>query len=228
LRGNYAGIQNSDEIFPAGTGRVSTNAQQSAGTAYRPGTSSSRGWDLDSLLFDSKGNLNVTGPLGTDRPHSLKLYGSYFFPFGTEVGAFFLAQSGVPISTFVQDSNQIPLFVNGRGDLGRAPVWNKTDLMIAHEVKLGETKRLRFEFNADNLFNQKTAEYVYNFYNRFRTAGSLIQLGNVNLFDGYDYQALLAKTTDASKSYGAKDPRFGMFDNFRNGFSGRAGVKFTF
>ena len=28
----------------------------------------------------------------------------------------------------------------------------------------------RFEFNAENLFNQKTAEYIYNFYNRFRTA----------------------------------------------------------
>ena len=105
-------------------------------------------------------------------------------PFGTEIGGFFLAQSGIPMSTTVQDVNQIPLFVNGRGDLGRTPFYNRTDLLIAHEVKLGETKRLRFEFNAQNLFNQKTAEYIYNYYNRFRTAGSLLNLRNVNLFNG--------------------------------------------
>jgi hypothetical protein len=236
LRGNYAGIQNSDEIFPAGTGRVSTNSQQSAGTAFRPGTSSSRAWDLDSYLFDSHGNLNVTGPLGTDRPHTMKLYGSYFMPFGTEIGAFFLAQSGIPVSTTVQDVNQIPLFVNGRGDLGRSPVYSRTDLLLAHEVKLGETKRLRFEFNAQNLFNQKTAEYIYNYYNRFRTAGSLLNLRNVNLFNGYDWQSPLNGTAasgipvppDVLKSTGAKDPRFGKEDNFRDGFIGRIGVKFTF
>ena len=106
--------------FPGGTGRVSTNSQQSAGTAYRPGTSSSRAWDLDST-FRFPGQPERDRALGTDRPHTLKLYGSYFLPFGTEIGAFFLAQSGVPMSTLVQDVNQIPLFVNGRGDLGRAP-----------------------------------------------------------------------------------------------------------
>lgn len=232
LRGNYAGLQNSDEIFPGGTGRVSTNSQQISGTAARPGTSASRAYDLDTYLFDSKGHLSVDGPLGTDRPNTFKLYGSYFQPWGkfgtTDIGGFFVAQSGVPISTWVQDINQIPLFVNGRGDLGRSPFYNSTDLVIGHEIKLSESKRLRFEFNATNVFNQKTAEYVYTFYNRFRVRSSLINLSSVNLFEGYDWQALLAQTPDASKPYGAKDPRFGYDDNFRDGFSGRIGVKFTF
>ena len=232
LRGNYAGLQNSDEVNPSGTGRVSATTQQTAGTAYRPGTSASRAWDLDTYLFDSKGNLNVTGPLGTDRPHSFKAYGSYLVPMGrfgtTEVGGYFLAQSGVPLSTLVQDINQIPLFVNGRGDLGRTPVWNKTDLVIGHEFHIGETKRLRFEFNADNLFNQKTSQLTYSFYNRYRQRSSLINLANVNLFNGYDWQALLAGTPDAKLPITAKDPRFGMADNFRDGFAGRVGVKYTF
>ena len=166
----------------------------------------------------------------------MKLYGSYFMPFGTEIGAFFLAQSGIPVSTTVQDVNHIPLFVNGRGDLGRSPVYSRTDLLLAHEVKFGETKRLRFEFNAQNLFNQKTAEYIYNYYNRFRTAGSLINLRNVNLFNGYDWQSPLNGTRSighsgspgCSEVHGAKDPRFGKEDNFRDGFIGRIGVKFTF
>ena len=109
-------------------------------------------------------------------------------------------------------------------------------MLIAHEVKFGETKRLRFEFNAQNLFNQKTAEYIYNYYNRFRTAGSLINLRNVNLFNGYDWQSPLNGTAasgipvppDVLKPTGAKDPRFGKEDNFRDGFIGRIGVKFTF
>jgi hypothetical protein len=228
LRGNYAGLANSDEIFPEGTNRVSVPSQQSTGNSYRSGTSASRAWDLESLLFDSRGNFDPQGALATDRPHSLKLFGSYFAPWGTEVGGFFLAQSGTPISTLVQDIYQIPMFVNGRGDLGRTPVWNRTDLVIAQEFSLGEQKRLRFEFNAENLFNQKTAAYKYTFLNRFRTRGSLINLTNVNLYDGYDYNALIAQTADAKLATGAIDPRFGMEDNFRPGFAGRFGVKFTF
>jgi hypothetical protein len=229
LRGNYAGLANSDEIFPEGTNRVSGGwTQQSAGNIWRPGTSASRGWDLESVLFDSKGNLDVDGPLQTDRPHSLKLFGTYFAPWGTEIGGFFLAQSGTPISTWVQDIYSIPMFVNGRGDLGRTPVWSKTDLLIAHEIRMGEEKRLRFEFNADNVFNQKTSAFTYNFLNRFRIRGSLINLTNVNLFNGYDYNALIAATADARLATGALDPRFGFADNFRPGFAGRFGVKFIF
>jgi hypothetical protein len=226
LRGNYAGLSNSDEIFPEGTARVSVPSQQSTGNAYRPGTSASRAWDLESLLFDAHGTFDPQGPLQTDRPHSFKAFGSYFTPWGTEIGGFFLAQSGTPISTWVQDIYQIPIFVNGRGDLGRTPVWNRTDLVIAHEFKITESQRFRIEFNAENLFNQKTSAFTYNFLNRFRTRGSLINLTNVNLYEGYDYNALIARTADAARPTGAIDPRFGYADNFRTGFAGRLGLKY--
>jgi hypothetical protein len=231
LRGNYGGLANSDEIFPGGTGRVSGGAQQLAGTPTRFGTAAGRAWDLDSLLFDSRGNFDVRGPLGTDRPHTFKAYGSYFARWGTEIGGFFIAQSGVPISTWVQDNHNIPIFVNGRGDMGRAPVFNRTDLVVAQEFKMGERQRFRIEFNAENLFNQKTAEYIYNFYNRFRTAGSFVNLSTVNLRNGWDYESMLRNPTftpDAGRPQTAFDPRYGFQDNFRTGFIGRLGLKYTF
>ena len=94
--------------------------------------------------------------------------------------------------------------------------------------KLGETKRLRFEFNAENLFNQKTAEYIYNYLQPVPNCGSLLNLRNVNLFNGYDWQSPLNGTAasgipvppDVLKAIGAKDPRFGKEDNFRDGFVG--------
>ena len=75
-----------------------------------------RAWDLDELLWDSHGNLDVLGRLATDRPHVVKLYGAYEFPFGTQVGAFFYGGSGTPISTYVTSTNGADIFVEGRGD----------------------------------------------------------------------------------------------------------------
>ena len=99
---------------------------------------SSRAWDLDSYLFDSHGNLNVTGPLGTDRPHTVKLYGSYFMPVRYGSRRLLPGPKRRSDEHYRAGRNQIPLFVNGRGDLGRAPVFNRTDLLLAHEVKLGK------------------------------------------------------------------------------------------
>ena len=51
-----------------------------------------------------------------------KFYGSYRLPFGTQVGGFFYAGSGTPMSTVVNTTNTIPVLVNGRGDMGRTPL----------------------------------------------------------------------------------------------------------
>jgi hypothetical protein len=39
-----------------------------------------------------------------------------------------------------------------RSDMGGTDPLYQTDLVIAHEVKFGETKRLRFDANVINLF----------------------------------------------------------------------------
>jgi hypothetical protein len=231
LWGDYAGLQNSDEVLPGGTGLVFTGTQQITGTTYRPGSSATRAYDLDYYMWDAKGNLDVTGRLASDRPHVVKLYGSYSLPSkvgSTELGGFFNISSGTPISTLVQDVQNIPIYVNGRGDLGRTPVLSQTDLLVAHEVSVAEGKRLRFEFNAQNLFNQKTSRLIYTYYNRYRTRSSGMTLFNVDYRKGYDYKALVAASPDAAKSTGAIDPRFMKQDNFNTGFIGRFGVKFVF
>lgn len=48
--------------------------------------------------------------------------------FGSEVGLFFYAGSATPLTTYVATTNQIPVMVEGRGDMGRTPFLTKTDL----------------------------------------------------------------------------------------------------
>jgi len=227
LWGNYSGLQNTDEILPASTYRGYLGSQSSFTQGYRPGSSATRAWDLDYYCWDAQGNLDVTGRMGADRPHVLKLYGSYTLPKTlprgtTTLGVIFRAASGVPVSTLVQDNHNIPLFVNGRGDLGRTPIMNNTDLTAMHEFKVAEGKALRIEFNLQNLFNQRISQYTFSYVNRYRTASKGIVLGKVDLREGYDWEDMLSNITDAY------DPRFGKDDNISSGFAGRMGIKFVF
>ena len=228
LYGNYAGLASSDEITTPTTGVSVASSQQQSGTISRSGGNVNRAWDLDELLWDSKGNLDVLGRLATDRPHVLKLYGAYDLPFGTQVGAFLYAGSGTPITTYVNTVNQIPVMVEGRGDLGRTPFYNRTDLLLSHSVAAGGTKRLRLELNILNLFNQKTERHTFNYLNKGAGAArgsAAIDLSNVNLANGYDYRALIAATPDGASAY---DVRYGMADLFEEGTRAYATVRFEF
>jgi hypothetical protein len=235
LYGNYAGIANSDEITSPSTGVASSTAQQQGGSISRQGGNANRSWDLDEILFDSRGNLDQVGRLATDRPHVFKLYGNKELNWkdsqSTNIGLLFYAGSGTPLTTQVYTVNQVPVFVNGRGDMGRTPFLTQTDLMIFHDVKFGETKRLRFEANALNVFNQKTARSRFMWLNRGAGGaqqGSAISLANVDLFRGFDYNAMLSRTADQLSGRGAYDPRYGLSDIFNTGFQGRLGIKFIF
>jgi len=235
LYGNYPGLVNTDEVtYP---GRVSVGAQEGFGQRTRPGTAASRAFDFDQILFDSHGNVGVDGVLPTDRPHNVKLYGSYLLKTNTNVGVNFRASSGTPRTETVQSSLQAPLMVEGRGNLGRTPFFTQTDLLISQAVTLG-SKRLTFELNILNLFNQKTALHYFDNLNRIaangrRLASSGLNLSNVDLLKGYDYLAILATTPDAQKPASApvsgyKDPRYGMADMFNPGFDARLGIRFSF
>ncbi|MDQ6698854.1 MAG: hypothetical protein M3Z36_01560, partial [Acidobacteriota bacterium] len=140
LYGNYSGLANSDE-----SGRSD------------PGVS--RAFDLPYYYFDASGSQkNVLGRLGTDRPHTFKLFGAYELktPLGsTTFGLNQIAFSGTPDSTSVIYLSA-PTYPNGRADLGRTPFYTQTDLAIHHTVKLSERTQLRFEGDARNLFNQST------------------------------------------------------------------------
>jgi len=173
----------------------------------------------------------VRGRLATDRPHVAKLYGAYQFNFGTQVGAFFYGGSGTPITTQVIALDAYAPMVNGRGDMGRTPVLTRTDLLVSHEFNLADRKRVRFELNLQNLFNQKTTTHIFNYLNKGAPAGSsakaanAIDLSHTNLAAGYDYNALILQTLEGRNSY---DPRYGMDDLFQPGLQGQFSVKFIF
>jgi hypothetical protein len=137
LFGNWSGLANSDEA-----GRSQPNV--------------SRAFDLTPGNFDANGK-NVYGRLATDRPHQFKLFANYLL--NTRAGATTfsvsqLAFSGTPLSsevTFI-----VPVFYNGRGDLGRTPWLTQTDVLLAHRISLNERVALKFDANITNLFNQAT------------------------------------------------------------------------
>src|SRR5262249_41192157 len=136
-----------------------------------------------------------------------------------------------PQSTYVNTVNQIPMFVEGRGNMGRSPVRSQTDLNVQHTFRIGEKQRLILEMNMLNLFNQKTALYIFNNPNRGTGTAqpdSSINLSNVDLFQGFDYRAMINNTTDQKSGRGAFDPRYGQNALFNPGFSGRLGIKFQF
>ena len=239
LYGNYAGLASSDEITTPTTGGSSATAQQQAGSIARPGGNTNRAWDSDELLWDSRGNVGLLGRLATDRPHVVKLYGAYDFSFGTQVGAFFYGGSGTPVYTYVTSTHSADLFVEGREGFyedgqviqgKRTPNLYRTDLLLSHEVGLSGLKRLRFELNVLNLFNQQTARHIFNYLNKGAIIpdrqSSFIDLANVDLSQGYDYLALINATTDGAAQ--AYDPRYGKGDLFEPGRRAYATVKFMF
>ena len=229
LYGNYAGLASSDEVRTPTSGSSFGTAQQQSGTVARQGSNVNRAWDIDEILWDSHGTLDVLGNLATDRPHVVKAYGAYQFPMGTQVGLNFYAGSGTPITTYVNSSHQSEIMVEGRGDMGRSDVLSLTDLLVSHELALRGSQRLRFELNVLNLFNQKTSRHLFNFLNRGSGAArqaSALDLTFVDLRNGYDYRRLLETTTvDGRNSY---DPRYGQDDLFNDGMQGQFLVKFIF
>jgi hypothetical protein len=231
LYGNYAGLSNTDEVTTPTTGISSGTSQQQTGTTVRSGSNASAAWDVDEILWDSHGNLNPEGLLATDRPHQIKLYGAYTFPFGTQVGLFQYAASGTPITTYVIAQDGYTPFVNGRGDMGRTPFLMRTDLLLSHNVKLSSKQSVRIELNVINLFNQETATHIFNFLNKGAPGESsvisadAIDLSQVNLAKGYDYNALILASPNGASAY---DPRYGMPDLFQPGRQGQLSLRYSF
>ncbi len=233
LWGNYSGIGSSDEITTPTTGNTAATSQQQGGSIARPGTNVSRAWDLDELEWDAYGHNDVLGRLATDRPHVLKVYGSYQAPFGTQVGAFFYGGSGTPVTTYVMSTNTsggVGSMVEGRGNLGRTPALTRTDLLVSQELAVMGTKKMRFELNVLNLFNQQTTRHIFNGLNRGSGAGgarpsAAMDLSGTDLTKGYDYNALILRSPEGA---GAYDPRYKQADLFEQGTRAYATIKFLF
>jgi hypothetical protein len=163
LYGNYSGLASSDEV-----GRTS------------PGVN--RFFDLPFAGFATNGRPD-DGRLATDRPHAFNAFGGYTWNWwgssknSTDLSFFTTAQSGTPITTFVNLYSVAQTILSGRGDLGRTEAFTNTDLSISHKIKLTEGSTLAFDFNVLNLFNEDNVLQVQ------RTLGAVTLGGNLGLGD---------------------------------------------
>jgi hypothetical protein len=114
--------------------------------------------------------INRYGPLPNDRPHILKLQGSYFVPFGANTMVFGLAfnmQSGVPIE--VLGSNAIysgspETYILPRGSGGRTPTLTQFDLHVSYKRQLSRLFGFEVYGDAFNLFDQQEVTLVDQYY----------------------------------------------------------------
>ncbi len=211
LWGNYSGLSSSDE-----------NARQDPNV--------SRYFDQPWMSYDSHGKL-VEGRLATDRPHALKFFGAYTWKnkWGeTNFGPNFMLMSGTPLTTEVAVNGSSPVYVNGRGDMGRTPVFSQTDFYIYHEVRLGgsESKKVKIDLNIENLFNQSTVTNKAQAVLHPSYPGNLSFRPHQTFFQGFDYKAMLAA------GYASGDllpsPYYGMANGFQGPRYLRLGFKFIF
>jgi hypothetical protein len=177
-----------------------------------------RFFDQIVMTFDKNQNL-VFGRLGTDRPHQLKAQVMYRAPWNTIVGFNQRVASGLPMSEEFQIQGGYPFFPNGRGNLGRTPVFSQSDLSLIQDVRFGG-QALQFQVTVLNLFDQDIVTRVDN----TRFAGTSTLPINTNQFFNTDwnYEALLAANPASI------DPKFNRANQFQAPREVRLTVKFTF
>jgi hypothetical protein len=195
LYGNYSGLASSDE-----DGRVSPNVN--------------RFFDHVENSYDRNGEL-VYGPLGTDRPHSLKAQLLYRFPFKLSVGWNQYIASGIPMSEEGLVPTSIPFFPYGRNNLGRTPTLTQSDLSFYQDVKLGAFN-LQLGLNIMNVFDEDTETRRVN----ERLSADLPLTSEEFFAGGWDYEELVAGTQ--------QNPLYNMTDQFQGRRVLRFSVKFEF
>ena len=211
LWGNYGGLASSDE-------------------GGRDNPDNSRYFDQPWIFGDSHGNI-VKGLLGTDRPQTFKLIGGYSlhsFLGTTTFSPSLELFSGTPVTSEVQViDTQGWVYYNGRGDMGRTPVFFNTDFNVMHEfrpLKSHEALNMRLELSVFNLFNSATVTSRYNLYSH--TDDGQINLPNsspVTMFS----QGINVKSLMAAQNIRV-DPQYGLANGFQGPRNLRLQVVFHF
>ena len=218
LYGNYSGLASSDEA-----GRTS------------PGVN--RFFDLPTIGWTAKGAPD-NGLLGTDRPHVFNAYGAYIFDWkgsktnSTELGAYTTFQSGTPQSTLVGFIT--PIFLNGRGDLGRTEMLTQTDFTASHKYKFGKDSRftLAADVNILNLFDEANVTSVYNTLSTVTMQPATFGLSEVagaNAFtSGALYSQINTYLNGNATTLNRKDDRYGKPNGYQGPRSVRFGLRLIF
>jgi hypothetical protein len=200
LRGNYAGLANSDE-----DGRNSPNIEGTFDELYS--------------LFDASGRP-VMGPLATDRPHVVKTQATYDFPWGTGVGVSLFVGSGTPLQRelFAGNLGSV-VYYRGRSSDGRTPALTTVDLLVQHAFRLPHNRVVELEATALNVFDRTTPTSYR--MSRFLDGFWYIVPDEV-FFSGWDPEQVAAENGIMH------NPAFGLADNFQERRSVRVAVRFRF
>ncbi len=173
-------------------------------------------YDLRELL------VNRDGPLPNDRPHILKVQGSYFLPFGSNTMVFGLAfnmQSGTPIE--VLGANTLygvgETYILPRGSGGRTPTLTSFDLHVSYRRQL--SRLFGFEAYADvfNLFNQQQVTSVDEVY----TASNVNPIENGKIAD-------LVNLKQLNGNQPLLNPNYGHPTSYQAPLSMRVGLRLSF
>lgn len=171
LYGNYAGLTNTD-VTDGNGGRHAPN--------------NGRAFDIPTMTYLPNGQID-NGPLSTDRPNTGKAFGYYHLKWAkmsTDFGFIQTAFQGTPISSCIPvvGTSSACQWAEGRGNFvnftrasngdfvksgvvnnARTPPLIQSDVSIRHEITVREGKKLSFEINIQNLFNQHAATAYYEF-----------------------------------------------------------------
>lgn len=219
LFGNYSGLASSDE-----GGRTS------------PGVN--RFFDLPYIGWTYQGKPD-NGLLATDRTHVVNSYGAYIFNWlgsrtnSTELSYFTTFQSGTPQTTLVSfHAGSTPIPLNGRGDMGRTPMFTQTDFAVSHKYRFGRDNRftLAADVNVINLFDE---DNITSYYNTL----SAVTITEAAL--GFSDPVAAANALTAGQLYNTvqtymngapnrKDARYGLANGYQAPRSVRFGLRFIF
>lgn len=173
---------------------------------------------FDSLNGSFDANTQpVFGRLATDRPHQFKTQLIYTAKWGTTFGVDQRIASGTPVSTEYTVSPGLPFFPYGRGDMGRTPTFTQTDLFLAHDFNIGDRYGVQVNFSIFNLFDEDTPIDIY-----YRGNLSDLPLNEEEFFAGFDPEQVIDSNGIA------RDPRYGLAEQFQARRSMRFGIRFSF
>jgi hypothetical protein len=219
LYGNYSGLASPDEVSTAtGLGRSTPNVN--------------RDFDLPQVGFTASG-AEAIGILPLDRTHAFKASGTYTFDWwankanSTDVSFFTTAQSGTPLTTFVEVFG-IPIPETKRGDLGRTPIFTQTDLNLTHRYRFGRDDRftLAVDFNVLNVLNENSVLAVNQnkFSGSFNLSPSSVNNCGTNYVCAINYltsNGVLSQYAAAEQAYAPSALVFGV-NAARNAAFGQA------
>ncbi len=173
-------------------------------------------YDLKELL------VNRDGPLPNDRPHNLKLTGSYLIPLGPggiTIGANFSVLSGTPIEVLGQHPlyGRRETFILPRGAGGRTPTVTSLDLHIAYGRQFSKLLRVDVYWDTFNVLNTQTALRVDEEY----TTDFVLPIKNGTIAD-------LANLKDISGRQVHVSPNYGTPTQYQLPLSMRFGVRVSF